>query len=167
MSIKDKLKKCFKEGEKSKERHKGLRKIDINEEIINAHIKKANHNFRALTSFKEMGFSDWSASAAFYTLYHLLLALLIKFGIESRNQSCTFAYIEQLIEDKKIDLSKNELKEIFDKNITDDLAHSNKILDLRENYQYSTKTSFEEDEFNELKNRVKNLYDKLRIEVEK
>ena len=97
----------------------------------------------------------------------MLLALLTKFGIESRNQSCTFAYIEQLIEDKKIDLTKEELREIFDKNVTEDLAHSNKILDLRENYQYSTKTSFEEDEFNELKNRVKNLYDKLKLEVEK
>jgi uncharacterized protein (UPF0332 family) len=166
MPIKDKINKCFKEGQKNQERHKGLKKINISKETINAHVNKAKHNFKALSTFKETGFSDWSASAAFYTLYHLLLALLAKYGIGSRNQSCTFAYIEQLIEDKKLDLTKDELKEIFDKDVSEDLAHSNKILDLREKYQYSTKTSFEDEEFNELKTRVKQLFDKIRIEIE-
>ena len=34
MSLKNKLDKCFKEGEKEGERHKGLRKIGINKELI-------------------------------------------------------------------------------------------------------------------------------------
>ncbi|MBN2423069.1 HEPN domain-containing protein [Candidatus Woesearchaeota archaeon] len=163
----EKLEKCFKEGEKGKERHKGLKKIDISEEKIKKHIEKAIHNYKAIIAFKKNGFSDWSASAAFYALYHLLLALLAKHGVESRNQSCTFAFIEELIEKGKISLDKNDLKEIFDKDITENIAHSNKILDLRENWQYSVKTALEEEEFVDMKARVKELFDKLRREIEK
>lgn len=166
MSVKEKLNKCFKEGGKGGGRHKGLKKIEISEDNVAGHINKAVRNFHAITAFKEIGYSDWSASAAFYSLYHLLLAILTKYGFESRNQSCTFAFVEDLIDKGKISLTKNDLKEIFDKKVKEDLEHSNKILDLRESWQYSTKTTFEDKEFDEMKNRVKRLFDKLRKEIE-
>jgi uncharacterized protein (UPF0332 family) len=144
-----------------------LRKIDISEEKIKGHLDKSIHNFKAMLNFQKEGFSDWSASAAFYCLYHCLLALIAKEGYESRNQSCTFALIEDMIENKKISIAQEELKEIFDRDITEDLEHSNKILDIRENMQYSVKTNLEQDEFLELKEKTKNLFDKLRKEIEK
>lgn len=167
MYLKDKLDECFREGGKAEERHKGLRKIEINEELIHKHLKKAAHNLNAVLDFKKMGYSDWSASAAFYALYQCLLALLIKFGCQSRNQTCTFAFIEDLINQEKISLKVEELKEIFDKDISEDLAHSEKILDIRENMQYSFKTSMEEKEFNRLFERTKLLFDKIRREIER
>ena len=167
MSLKDKLKKCLEEGEKGGERHKGLRIIEINKELIDKHLKKAAHNLNAITEFKNIGYSDWSASAAFYALYHCLLALLIKFGYQSRNQSCTFAFIEDLINKGKISLKLEELREIFDKDIINDLAHSEKIMDIRENMQYSFKTFMEKEEFDKLVERTKLLFDKIRIEIEK
>ena len=166
MDIKNKLNSCFKEGEKG-ERHKGLRQIAISPEIISGHIKKAIHNFNAMDIFKRDGYSDWSASASFYALYHLLLALIAKKGFESRNQNCTFALIEDMINKKEISLTKEELNEIFDKDVTEDLQHSNKILDIRENMQYSTKTSIENDAFNKLKERTVVLIEKFRREIEK
>jgi uncharacterized protein (UPF0332 family) len=120
-----------------------------------------------MDDFNKMGYSDWSASASFYCLYHCLLAILAKYGIESRNQTCTFAFIEKMIEDKQLSLTNEELNEIFDKKITDNLIYSNKILDIRENMQYSIKTSLEQKEFNILKQRTKVLLDKLRMEIEK
>jgi len=167
MSLKNKLDKCFKEGEKEGERHKGLRKIGINKELIDKHLEKAAHNLNAVSEFKNIGYSDWSASAAFYALYHCLLALLIKFGYQSRNQNCTFAFVEDLINRKKIPLNLEELKEIFDRDITEDLSHSEKILDIRETMQYSFKTSLNDKEFNKLLERTKLLFDKLRREIEK
>ena len=167
MSLKDRLDKCFKEGEKAEERHKGLRKISANQELINKHLAKAAHNLNAVSDFKNMKYSDWSASAAFYALYHCLLALLIKFGYQSRNQNCTFAFVEDLINKRKISLEPEELKEIFDKNITDNLAHSEKILDIRENMQYSFKTFMNEEEFNKLVERTKSLFDKIRKDIER
>ena len=68
MDIQDKLKNCLKQGEQG-ERHKGLRKIIPSAELINGHIKKAIHNFNAINIFKKEGYSDWSASASFYSLY--------------------------------------------------------------------------------------------------
>lgn len=165
MSIKEKIEKCIKEGEKVS-RHKGLRKIKVSEEEIDGHLQKAIRNFKAITDFRKIGYSDWSASASFYCLYHCLLALLAKEGYESRNQSCTFAYIEYMIENKKISLNKDELKEIFDKDVTENLEQSKKILDIRENMQYSIKTILEDNEFLELKERTKELFDKLRKDIE-
>lgn len=167
MQLKNKLDECFKEGEKGRERHKGLKKIGTNEDLINEYLKKAGHNLNAVAEFKNIGYSDWSTSAAFYALYHCLLALLVKFGYQSRNQTCTFVFVEDLINKRKISLKLDELKEIFDRDITEDLAHSEKILDIRENMQYSFKTSMEEEEFNKLLERTKLLFDKIRREIEK
>lgn len=166
MSIQDRLKKCFKEGEKTG-RHKGLKKVEVSESRIKGHLKKAIHNFKAMSAFQKMGFSDWSASASFYCLYHCLLALVSKEGFESRNQNCTFALVEDMINNEKIFLTMEELKEIFDADITEDLEHSNKILDIRENMQYSIKTALEQEEFIELKERTKTLFDKMRRDIEK
>ncbi|GBE20560.1 hypothetical protein BMS3Abin17_01301 [archaeon BMS3Abin17] len=117
--------------------------------------------------FDKTGYSDWSASASFYSLYHLLLALVSKKGFESRNQSCTFALVEEMADKKEINLTKDELREIYDKDVTKNLKYSNKILDIRENMQYSVKTFLEEQEFEHLKQRTKFLFDKLRKEIEK
>ena len=164
--MKDKLKDCFKSGEKG-ERHKGLRKVKLNESLIKGHLKKAVHNFNAMEDFNKIEYSDWSASASFYCLYHCLLAILAKNGIESRNQTCTFAFIQNMIDNEQLSLTSEELNEIFDKDVIDNLIHSNKILDIRENMQYSIKTSLEQKEFNTLKQRTKALLDKLRMEIEK
>ena len=150
-----------------RERHRGLKKIGISQEIIKGHIKKAIHNFNAMDIFHKAGFSDWSASASFYCLYHCLLALIAKKGFESRNQSCTFALVEDMINKKEVSITKEELKDIFDKDVMDDIENSNKILDIRENMQYSIKTTLEEKEFAVLRERTKVLFDKLRIESEK
>lgn len=150
------------------ERHQGLRKIKHSQKEIDGHLAKAAHNFGAVTSFHDLQYSDWSVSAAFYALYHGLLALLVQHGYESRNQSCTFALVEHLI--KKGDIKKltlADLKEIFDRDVNIDLAHSNKILDIRERMQYSTKTALSEEEFQSLKKRTKELFDKIRLEIER
>ncbi|MEK6907120.1 MAG: hypothetical protein AABW45_01190 [Nanoarchaeota archaeon] len=103
--LNEKLNKCLKEGIKGGLRHKGLKKIKPSKELALDHLNKAMHDFKAIAEFVKIDFSDWSASAAFYTLYHCLLGILAKNGFESRNQSCTFAMIEDLID-------KNKIKEI-------------------------------------------------------
>ena len=166
--IDEKLRKCFDEGKKGSERHKGLIKSNPDLSKSEAYLAKALHNFNAITDFHNLGYSDWSASASFYCLYVGLLAIIAKLGYESRNQSCTFALVEDLIIKGEIKtLTTNDIKEIFDKEVTDNLAHSAKILDIREKMQYSTKTSLEEMEFQSLKNRTKELLDKIRLELEK
>ncbi len=167
MTINSKIKSCLKEGETGGERHKGLKKIIPSTEKSKGHLAKAIKNFNAITDFHDLNYSDWSASAAFYSLYQGLLAILSLNGFESRNQSCTFAVIEDLIAKNKVkELTVEDLKEIFDKSVTEQLEHSDKILDLREEMQYSTKTTLAEQEFQHLKQKTKNLFDKIRKEIE-
>ena len=168
MPVNDKLKKYLDEGIRGSERHQGLRKIKPSQKLAEEHVAKMLKNFNAITDFHDSDHSDWSASAAFYTLYHGLLAILTQRGYESRNQSCTFALIEDLITKGDIKLlTLADSKEIFDKDVNQDLEQSEKILDIREVMQYSTRTSLEEEEFEELKQKTKQLMEKIRQELER
>lgn len=167
MSLAEKLKKCFEEGTRNDERHQGLKKTKPNKQKALEHLAKAKHNLRALIVFHDVGFSDWSASAAFYALYQGLLAILAQQGYESKNQSCTFALIEKFIEERTCTLlTKKDVKYIFDKDVTKNLEESEKLLDIREQMQYETKTKLAEAEFQMLKEQTKEIFDRISQEIE-
>lgn len=67
------------------------------------------------------------------------MAILQKFGYESRNQECTFAAIEYLIDKKKISMDKKDIQKIFAADMHDKLEDSD-IVNLREKFQYGTQT---------------------------
>ena len=145
----NKLEWCLKKAEKEGRKHRGLKKIKPSKEEAEKHLEKAEHNIKVMRYLGEGKFYDWVIPVAFYTHYHCLLAILQKFGYESRNQECTFAVIEELIEKKKIDMKKEELSKIF----KNDNGGELEILDmvhLREQYQYGTETLFEEKRINEM-----------------
>src|SRR3989338_3282452 len=109
---KNKLTWCLKKAEKELKKEgkpRGLIIITPDKKKSFEHIKKAEHNLNAAIDFSKTGYSDWSASAFFYSIYQCFLAIASKFGYGSGNQECTFALIESLIEDKKIDLYKKFL----------------------------------------------------------
>ncbi len=91
-----KAKKELEQGKK----HRGLVQSTPDKKRVEGHLNKALHNFNAINYFSEGGYSDWSASAAFYTIYHCFLAILAKHGYESRNQECTISVIQYLKETK-------------------------------------------------------------------
>ncbi|MBT3464340.1 HEPN domain-containing protein [archaeon] len=131
------LKKAEKELEKSN-KHRGLVKIKPNVNLAREHIDKAEHYLKATDLLKEKGFSDISASTVFYAIYQSLLAISVKFGYESKNQTCTFALIRNLVEEKKIDFDENLIRKISS---LDDSVYS--VVEIRETYQYGTKLSME------------------------
>jgi len=129
--------------------HRGLIKIKPNSELIEAHVKKSEHNLNAIIDFKNIGYSDWSASAAFYCIYHCLLAIITKFSYESRNQECTFALIYYLIETGKISLDKELVQEIHLLN-PEEKHESATIIEIREIEQYGVRLSLEDEAFNNM-----------------
>jgi len=141
------LKKVEREFKKGAKKHRGLLRVKPSIEKAREHITKAEHNLEAVFYLKKGGFSDWCASAAFYSMYHALLAILSKFGYESENQECTFALIYSLIEDKKIDLNKEIVYKITS---LEPRAQELTTLEIREQYQYGTKTSIQENLYQEL-----------------
>ena len=145
--------------------HRGLLKIEPNIELAKKHIIKAEHNLKAIMDFKNMGYSDWSASASFYTIYHSLLSILAKKGYDSRNQECTFALIYQLINTGEIDLDINLIKEVHLENL-DQKHESVTIIELRELEQYGVSVSLEEDLYEKILKTSKEILDVAKEIVE-
>ena len=147
---KNKVKWCLRKAErelKESKVHKGLIKVNSNIEKSREHIKKAEHYLSATLYLKKGNFSDISASTIFYAAYHCLLAIAAKFGYESRNQECTFALINSLIEDKKINFDKELLHKISSLDVKD---KEQTTIEIREQYQYGTNLTLKDDLYNEL-----------------
>ena len=118
------------------EQHRGLVKIKPDDQLALDYLKKADHNLEAFLHNKKGGFYDWTISIGFYVMYHCCLAIITKFGYESRNQECTLSLIENLIEDKKI---SEDFKKYADaiKSAAQDKKEEEQILKMREKYQYT------------------------------
>lgn len=155
---------CLKKAERElSERgtHRGLVRIKPDPYLINNHIMKAEHNLKAVMDFKRIGYSDWSASAAFYSIYHCFLSILVKHGYESRNQECTFAMIYELIESGRIKMDKNMIQEIF--SLNPEKSHENPtITEIREIEQYGVRTSLENNFFERILKLNMNILEKTK-----
>jgi|SRR3989344_4793443 len=134
----EKAKKELQQGKK----HRGLLKQEPDIEEAKSHIIKAEHDLSAITYFDKGGFSDWSMSAAFYSIYHCFLAIAAKFGYESRNQECTIALIKSLKETNKINFD-NEFIEALENYNEQDVQN---VIERREFYTYGTTLSIEDKE---------------------
>lgn len=140
--------------------HRGLIKGEPDTKIAEKHIQKAEHNLEAALYFDKGGFSDWSTSAFFYCLYHCFLAILRKFGYESRNQECTIAVIEMLNEEGKINVENESIDTL---KIAKDKEADHSLIKLREDFQYGVEIKFNErKEFNKLVDLCKQMINKTR-----
>ena len=157
-----KAKRELQEGKK----HRGLVKVDTDIEEAKGHVAKAEHNLKVTIYLQRGGYTDWCSSSLFYTIYHCFLAVAAKFGYETRNQECTFALIAVLIEDKKIDISLADLEQVTSLNITETQESLETAVSIREDYQYSTKVSLENKEYQKLLQLAKHLLDKTKVILE-
>ncbi len=145
--------------------HRGLVAQRPDRELARRHLAKAEHNARAIISFKKTGFSDWSASAAFYTAYHCFLAILAKRGYESRNQECTFALIARLIETGELRLDRDVLRR-FHALDPDAVAASASVTGLREAEQYGVSLSLEEKAYERVLDLARDVLDRTKTIIE-
>ena len=135
---------CLKKAKKELEEkgvHRGLQKTEPNKAGAKLHLDKAEHNLGAAFHFAEGPYSDWTASAFFYCVYHCLLAILQHEGYESRNQECTIAAIEYLTEEGKIGVDRRFTDQL---KITTPEDHN--IIQLREYFQYGTEQKYVSEE---------------------
>jgi len=143
------LKKAEKEIEelkkqKKKVRHKGLLRIEPNRKLAFGHLKKARHNLEVFKLLRKNNSSDWSITAGFYTLYHCFLAIAVKYGYESKNQTCTIALIESLQEQGKISINKKIID--FMKYEEEGENHEDSLIELREDYTYGVDLEVKDEE---------------------
>src|SRR3989344_4480992 len=162
--LENKLEWCLKKAKKEGDKHRGLREVQPDIEKANKHIDKANHNLKAMIHLTKGKFPDWAVSASFYSMYHCLLAILAKYGYESRNQECTFVAVEHLIKNKKVDLDIQLLRKIasFEENL-----EAEDILTLREEFQYGTQAVVDEAKMKELQNNTREFIEIVRAALKK
>ena len=134
---------CLTKAEKEGRKHKGLRVVKPDVTQSACHVAKADHSISLIPLMIERKAGDWAVSMAFYAQYHSLLAVLWKFGYESKNQTCTIAAVELLIEQGKIDLTKEDIERIWRTKEENEHDRTD-LVTLRERFQYGTETTTEE-----------------------
>ena len=136
-----------------------LRRIPSNNLKSKEHIEKAKHNLLAAGYNIKGGFSDWAVSQTYYAMYHGLLAILYKFGYESKNHECTISAVEHLIETKKVEL---DIKDVIFIRTTEQMKMQD-AKSLREEFQYGTKTDVNKEILNNLLRKSKEIVEKIEI----
>ena len=90
------LRECFRtaqKDEKKGKKHKGLLITQPDHKKAEEYLAKAKVNLHLCDLYKKQGFDYKIPEEWFYTLYYCALAILSKFGIESRSQKCTAAFL--------------------------------------------------------------------------
>jgi hypothetical protein len=93
----DEVSACFKNAKSDEDKgkkHKGLLILLPDDKKARQYIDKAKKNLELCVLYKERGFDYKIPEEWFYTLYYCALAILSKFGIESRSQRCTAAFLK-------------------------------------------------------------------------
>ena len=92
LSVKECFSNALKDEEKGK-KHKGLLKTKPDKKEAEDYIIKAKKNLELCKLYREKGFGYKLPEEWFYTLYYCALAILARFGIETRSQRCTAIFL--------------------------------------------------------------------------
>lgn len=148
------LKKADKEIEECKKfnkslKHRGLLKVGESKEKAIEHLTKAEENLHFSTSLDKSKYGYKVIESLFYCMYQCFLSISARFGYESGNQTCTIALIEYLKEQNKIELDDKFIEIIRYKDEQKNERYIS-LIDMREDYTYSAKTSIDEEKIKDL-----------------
>ena len=129
-------------------------------DLAKKHLKKSEYNYSILQTLEKLKIYDWALNIGFYSMYHCFLAILSKYGYESKNQSCTITALLSLIEQKKLNLSKELVLQFDTLEVEKDMT-SPTIRAERELSTYGVETSIN---LQQLKN-IKELIIKVQRET--
>ena len=119
-------------------------------DLAQKHVKKSEYNYGVVQTLEKLKIYDWAFNVGFYAIYHCFLAILAKYGYESRNQSCTTTVMLILINDKKLDLDKDLVAQFdtldVEKNITNPT-----VRESREVSTYGVETSIDLQQLKKIK----------------
>jgi uncharacterized protein (UPF0332 family) len=109
-------KECFelakKEEEKGK-KHKGLLIVEPSLEKSKEYLDKSRDSLRYCEVYKNAG-SDYKIPEEwYYSLYYCALAILCKFGVETRSQRCTALFVKYVKDKGLIEYDDEFIKKII------------------------------------------------------
>ena len=147
--VKDCFASAIKDENKGK-KHKGLLLAKKDNKVAEDYIKKAKLNLELCDFYKQKGFDYKIPEEWFYTLYYCALAILSKFGVESRSQKCTAYFLRYAKNNKLIDYDDEFIDRIMVYRDKEELSD----VDEREKARYSSLVKSKEIEakYNEMIN---------------
>ena len=119
-------------------------------DLAQKHIKKSEYNYGVVQTLERLKTYDWAFNVGFYAIYHCFLAILAKYGYESRNKACTITVLLTLINEKKLGLDKDLVTQFdtldVEKNITNPT-----VRESREISTYGVETSIDLQQLKKIK----------------
>ena len=109
------LRECFKNAKRDENlgiKHKGLIIKKVNKEEAIEFVQKAKMNLELCDFYKEKGYDYKIPEEWYYSLYYCALAILSKFGIESRSQRYTALLLTYLREKEIIEYDNEFIERI-------------------------------------------------------
>lgn len=143
MDVKFKTRDCFLSAKKAEEKgrkHKGLLVIGRDDKKAEEYVEKAKTNLRTCELFKDRGLDYKIPEEWFYTLYYCALAILAKFGVESRSQKCTALFLRYVKDKGLIDYDD----EFIDRTMVYNDKDERTDVDEREDARYGSSVHSEE-----------------------
>jgi len=151
--IGERLKWCLKDP-------KRLIKTKPDLDLAQKHVKKSEYNYGVVQTLEKLKVYDWALNVGFYAIYHCFLAILAKYGYESKNQSCTIIVLLALIDGKKLNLDKDLITKFDTLDVEESITNPT-VRESREIATYGVETSID---LGQLK-RIKELIIKVQRET--
>ncbi len=116
MTIKPKVYECFsiaKKDEEKGKKHKGLLFVGRDDKKAEEYVQKAKTNLGTCDLYKKQRLDYKIPEEWFYSQYYCALAILAKFGIESRSQKCTALFLRYVKDKSLIDYDDDFIDRIM------------------------------------------------------
>ena len=144
--IDEHLKWCLKD-------QKRLIKTKPDLDLAQKHVKKSEYNYGVVQTLEALKIYDWALNVGFYAIYHCFLAILAKYGYESRNQSCTITVLLTLINEKKLNLDKDLITQFDTLDVEKNIANPT-VRESREISTYGVETSINLQQLKKIKESI-------------
>lgn len=136
------IKDCFdsaKRDEEKGKKHKGLLIVEPSIEKAKDYLDKARDSLKFCGIYKKMGADYKIPEEWYYSLYYCALAILSRFGVETRSQRCTALFIKYVKEKGLIEYDNKFIERI----IVYKEKEKKSAVDEREEARYSPKIKLE------------------------
>ena len=127
-----------------------LIKTRSNLDLAQKHVKKSEHNYGVVQTLERLKIYDWALNVGFYAIYHCFLAILAKYGYESRNQACTITVLLSLINEKKLGLDTDLVTQFDTLDVEKNIINPT-IRESRELSTYGVETSIDLQQLKKIK----------------
>ena len=130
-------------------RQETIKRQDLDEDEIRGHIMKSEHNLKFVTDNIKLKYFDWAITGCYYASYHSALALILTKNYSSKNHLATLLI---LIKDfYKKGLNKQEIEYLAKLLDYQDILFYVESKDKREKATYTTRTTYDKKEVEEIK----------------